>query len=122
MPACLPEQLCSSGVGSGPALELVLGRRRLREQAADGGELLGRGEVRRRGDRDLLAGQVVAGPHERQRLERLRGGAEDRRPELGIARLLDDGAVAHGDRVHDVRRLDDLAAADDDPIGSTGAP
>ena len=95
-----------------PALELVLLGRRLGEQAADGGELLGRGEVRRRGDRDLLGRQVVARPHERQRLERLRRGAEEG-DALGIARLLDHRAVAHGDRVHDVRRLDDAAAADD---------
>ena len=68
--------------------------------------------MRRRRDRDLLGRQVVTRPHERQRLERLRRGAE-KGDALGIARLLDDRAVAHGDRVHDVRRLDDAAAADD---------
>ena len=44
----------------GAALELSLVGRRLREQAAHGVELLGRGEVRGGGDRDLLRGQVVA--------------------------------------------------------------
>ena len=60
----------------GAALELVLGRGRLREQAADRGELLGRGEVRGGRDRDLLRRQVVARADERQRLERLRRRAE----------------------------------------------
>ena len=68
------------------------------------------------GDRDLLGGQVVARADERQSLERLRGGAEEGDP-LGVARLLDDGAVVDGDGVHQVRRLDDLAAPDLTVIG-----
>ena len=87
MPACLPEQLCSIRVGSEPHSSSVLGRRRLREERAHGRrELLRRREVRRRRDRDLLGREIVAGPHERERLKRLRRGAEegdeisDRRP------------------------------------------
>ena len=60
-----------------PALELVLVRRRLREQAAHGGELLGPGEVGGGRDRDLLVGEVVARPHERERLERLGRRAQE---------------------------------------------
>ena len=113
MPACLPEQLCWSGGRFGPALELVLLGRRLREQAPHGGELLGRSEVRRRGDRDLLRRQVVARADERQRLERLRRRTQER-DEVRVAGLLDDRAVAHGNRVDHVPRLDDLAAPDGD--------
>ena len=98
----------------GAALELVLGRGRLLEQAANRRELLGRGEVRGGRDRDLLRRQVVADADERQRLERFR-----RRAQVGdaavLAGLLDDRAVADGDGMDEMRRLDDAAAPDDDP-------
>ena len=60
------------------ALEVVLARVRAREQHPDGVELLGPGEVRRRGDRELPRVGVVVGARERQRLERLRRGARER--------------------------------------------
>jgi DNA-binding transcriptional ArsR family regulator len=94
------------------ALELVLRRRRLREQAPDGGQLFGGGEVRRGGDRDLLARQVVARTDERERLERLRRRTEIR-DATGVARLLDHLAVSHHDGMDDVGRLDDSAPPHD---------
>ena len=112
MPACLPEQLCSSDVGVGATLELVHSRGRLVEQAADRGELLRRGEVRGGGDRDLLVGEVVPGAHERQRLEGLGRGAEVR-DEAGVARLGQDSTVLNGDRMDVMARLLHVAAADD---------
>ena len=115
MPACLPEQLWLQRgrlASTDPHSSSSSVGRRLREQAPHGGELLGGGEVRGGGDRDLLRRQVVARAHERQRLERLRRRAEER-DEAGIARLLDHLAVAHHDRMHDVDRLDDAAPPDD---------
>ena len=96
----------------GAALELVLLGRRLGEQAADGGELVGRGEVRRRRDRDLLGRQVVTRPHERAGPETAspRSGARRRARHRPPARRR---AVADGDRMHAVRRLDDAAPAND---------
>ena len=94
------------------ALELVLLGGSLREQAAHRGELLRRGEVRRGGDRDLLRRQIVPRPHERQRLERLRGRTQER-DAVRIAGLLDDRAILDDDRVHGVRRFDDGASPND---------
>src|SRR5581483_160200 len=51
-----------------PVLELVFGRRRACEELLDGSQLVRRRAVRRAGDRDLARRQVVARPHERQRL------------------------------------------------------
>ena len=82
----------------GAALELVLARRRLREQRADGLELIGAVKVRRAGDGDLGFGEIGAQADDRQRLDRLRRAAEVRQ-ELGIADLLDDRAVRDSDGV-----------------------
>ena len=100
MPACLPEQLCSSGVGSCPHSSSSSARG-LREQTANRRELLGRGEV----DADAIAISSAVrspGPHQRERLERLRGRAQVG-DELGLPGLLDDRAVANGDRMDHVR-------------------
>ena len=115
MPACLPEQLCWSArgrVADEPALELVLGRRRLREQRAHGLERLRPGEVRRGGDREVAVVEIVARARERQRLERLRRRAHEG-DERRVAGRRHDGAVAHRDGVHAVDRLDQAAAAHD---------
>jgi hypothetical protein len=99
---------------AGAALELVLARRRLREQASDRIELSRHREVRRGRDRDLLRAQVVAGEHDRDRLERL-GRRAEKRDQCRVPRLLDDRAVADGDRVHDVHRLVHDTTTDDYP-------
>ena len=105
---------CGRILSGGSALELVLARGRFREQAADGRELLGRGKVGRGRDRDLLARQVVACANERKRLEGLRRGTQIG-DAVGVARLLDHGAVAHRDRMHEVRGLVDITPVDDYP-------
>ena len=83
VPAWLPEQLLWIS-SRRPALlraELEIGLRRLgpREQRAHRGDLLGRVVMGGAGDRELVVRQVVAGAHERQRLQRLRGGAHEAR-------------------------------------------
>ena len=60
------------------------------------------------GDREVALVEVVAGPRERQRLERLRGRAHERE-EARLPGGLDHAPVLHGDGVHAVARLDDLA-------------
>ena len=64
------------------------------------------------GDRDLLRRQVVARADERQRLERLRRGAQIG-DAGGVTGLLHDLAVAHDNRMYDVDRFHDSAAPDD---------
>ena len=96
-----------------PALELVLARRRTREQPADRRQLRLVGEVRGGGNRQVAVADVVARPRQRDRLQRLGRGAHQRH-QRGIARRGDHGAVPHGDRVHAMPCFHDLAAADGD--------
>jgi len=99
-------------------LEVVLGRVGLGEEGSRGRQLLRGGAVRRAGDRDVLVGQVVSRPDERQRLDRLAARAHEAH-EPGIARLLHDRPVPNGHRVHPVHRLDDPVPAnfDDQRLG-----
>ncbi len=71
---------------------------RLRQQAADGGELLRPGEVGCRGDRDLL---VVRSSRARTSGSAWNGFADERRigDEAGVAGLSTTAPVAHGDGV-----------------------
>ena len=96
-----------------PALELPLARGRVGEEPADGVELRRLRPVRGARDRELAQVEVVAGAHERQRLDRLRRGAQEG-DEPRVARLLDDRAVAPSDRVDSVPGLDDRAATHHD--------
>ena len=119
MPACLPEQLCFSRDGgwpSGPHSRSSSPAWARASSIRTAVELLGPGEVRRRGDRELPRVGVVVGPRERQRLERLRRRAKQR-DERRVARLDDRRAVANRDGVDEVRRLDDAAAPHDYPDG-----
>ena len=86
------------------ALEVVLARVGLREEALHRLELVRTMEMRRAGDRDL--GVVEVGPraHERKRLDRLRRAAEER-DERRVAARRDDASVGHGDSVHAVPSL-----------------
>ena len=89
---------------------------------ADDRELLGRGEVRRTDERDLLVVEVRARPHDGERLDRL-GRRAEKRDERGIAGGELDTSVPDDHRVHDVVRLDDLAAGDlDDDRLHAGEP
>ena len=89
--------------------EVGLGCVRLREQRPDDLELLGPGEMRGARDRDLAVVEIGTRADERERLDRLGGGAEeDEQPR--IAGLGNDLPVADGDGVHGVHRLDDAAA------------
>ena len=92
-----------------PALELPLARGRVGEEPPNGVELRGLRLVRGARDRELAQVEVVAGPHERQGLDRLRRGAQEG-DEPRVARLLDNLAVAPRDRVDSVPGLDDRAA------------
>ena len=92
-----------------PALELPLARGRVGEEPPDRVELGRLRPVRGAGDRELAQVEVVAGAHERQGLDRLRRGAQER-DEPRVARLLDDRAVAPRDRVDSVPGLDHRAA------------
>ncbi len=83
------------------ALEIVLGRRRPREQAGDGLELLRRGAMRRAGDRELDLRDVVPLTGKRERLDRLRGGAVEG-DEARVAGAVDDAPVLDGDGVDSV--------------------
>ena len=96
------------------ALELVLRGRRLREQRLHRLELIRPGEVGGRRDREVAVVEVLARPGDRQRLERLRRGAEVA-DESGFAGRCDDGAVPHRDRMDEVHGLDDWAAPHDYP-------
>ena len=106
----------------GPALEVVLRRGRVGEDATDDGELLGRRPMRGAQERDLLVVELGPRPDDRERLERLRRRAEQR-DELGVAGGELDPAVAHGDGVDDVPRLDDVAAhhLDEERLHGAGA-
>ncbi len=98
-----------------PALEVVLGRARLREEVSHGLELVRPMQMRRAGDCDLGVVEVGAGAHDRQRLDRLRRAAEVR-DELGVAARVENLPIGHGDRVDSMPRLDGIAAPglDDD--------
>ena len=67
--------------------------------------------MRRADERDLLVVEVGSRPRDRQRLDRLRRGAQVR-DEARVAGGELDAPVADGDRMHDVPRLDDVAARD----------
>src|SRR5262245_22431486 len=92
-----------------PAFEIVLGRRRLGEETADGCELFIVGEVGCRGDRQVAVVQVLARARDRHGLDRLRGGAHER-DEVRVARRCDELALLDGYCVHAVSGLDGLAA------------
>jgi hypothetical protein len=91
------------------ALEVVLGRRRLREERPDGCELLFVGDVRRGGDREVAVVEVLTRARERQRLDRLRGRTHER-DEVGVSRRRDDLPVAEGHGVDAVCGLDGVTA------------
>ena len=93
------------------ALEVVLRRAGLGEQAPHRLELVGPMEVRRAGDRDLGIVQIGPRANDGQRLERLRRAAEER-AELRVSAGIDDLPVGDRDGVHAVPRLDDLTAPD----------
>ena len=95
----------------GAALEVVLRRAGLGEQAAHRVELFGPMEVRGAGDRDLGIAQIRSRANEGQRLERLRRAPEER-AEPRVSAGVDDPPFGHRDRVHAMRRLDDLTAPD----------
>ena len=101
------------------ALEVVLGRVGLREEALHGLELVRTMEMRRAGDRDLGVVEVGPGAHDRERLDRL-GRAAEERDELRIAARGDEISVGHGDGVHVVPSLlvPTSKAHDGDPLHS----
>jgi hypothetical protein len=74
-------------------------------------------------DRQLVVRQVVPGAHERQRLQRLRGGAHEARQRRVAGRCY-HRARADRDRMDPVRRLDDSVAAhlDDDRLAHAREP
>ena len=100
-----------------PELEIVLGRVRVREELARRLDLLGRVVMGRARDCDLVLREVVARAHERQCLDRFRGGAHEA-DELRVAGARDDLAAAHRDSMYAVPRLDDSVPAhlDDDRL------
>jgi hypothetical protein len=93
-------------------LQLLLGGRRLREEGANGGDLIFVGEVRSGSDREVAVVQVLARPGERQCLERLRRRAEET-DQRRVACDSDDVGAVDGDGMHMVPRLDYAATADD---------
>ena len=95
-------------------------RGRVVEDPADDGELVRRGRVRGAEEDHLLVVEFGPCPHDGERLDRLRGRAQERH-EPGIARRQLDAAVAHRDRVDDVARLDDRPARDLDDDRVHGA-
>src|SRR5919109_2388157 len=105
-------------ISFGPTLELVLLRRRLREERAHGAELLRVGDVRGAGDGDLAVVDVRPRPDDRQRLNRLRRRAEVV-DEPAVAGLRDDSSVTDGHGMDDVPGFRDRPACDGyrDPIG-----
>ncbi len=105
----LPGAVVLEARGLRAALEVVLGRVGLREEALHRLELIRPMEMRGAGDRDLGVVEVGPGAHDRERLDRLRRAAE-RRDELGIAARGDDRAVGHRDGVDAMPRLDEIAA------------
>ena len=115
----LPGAVVLEAGGLRAALEVVLGRVGLREEALHGLELVRTMEMRRAGDRDLGVVEVGSRAHDRECLERLRRAAEER-DERRVAARRDDVSVGHGDGVHVVPSL--LAptskAHDSDPLHS----
>ncbi len=106
-PACLPEQLWRSREPcSAPHSRSSVASAGPLEQGPHGDELLGPRLVRGAGDRQLLGRQVVR--DERERLQRLRRGA-DESDEVRVAPGLDDRAVADDDGVRPVAGLDEIA-------------
>lgn len=104
------ERACGAAVLDA-ALELPLACRRLGQEPADRVEVLGPAAVRRRGDREVAAVEVLAGVRERQGLERLRGRAQESH-ERRIAGRRDDLAVTNGDGMDDMARFDRTASPD----------
>ena len=116
----MPEQLCSIRVRADAALEVVLVGRRRGEDPANHGELLRRRSVRGADERHLPVVEVRSGTDDGQRLERLRRRAQVcEKPR--VARRERDPAVADGDGVNDVPRLDDVSARHLDDKGLHGA-
>ena len=101
------------------ALEVVLAGVSAPEQHPHRRELRPVGSVRGRGDGELARVGVVVGLGERQRLERLGRGAEERH-EAGVSGLRDPAAVLHRDGVDEVGRLGDAVSAHDYPDGVGG--
>ena len=106
----------------GPALELVLGRGRVGEDASHDGDLLGSPEMGRAEEDDLLVVEVGPRAHHGQRLDRLRRRAQER-DEPRIAGRQLDPPVADGHRVDDVTGLDHPVASrlDDDRLHDRSA-
>ena len=104
------------------ALEVVLGRRRRRENAPDDGQLLESRAVGSAEQRDLTVVEVGPGADDGERLERLRRRAQIR-DVPGVAGRELDPAAADGDGVDHMPRLDDLAPRDldDDRLHGAGA-
>ena len=99
----------------GTALEVVLGRGRVGEDAANDSELLRGRPVRGAEERDLLVVEIGQRPDDGQRLERLRRRAEER-DELRVASSELDLPATHRDRMDEVPGLDEVATChlDDD--------
>ena len=104
-------------------LEVVLRRFRAPEERADGRDLLGRVVVGGASDRELVVWKVVARAHERERLERLRGGAHEAR-QRRVARRRHHLVAADGHRVNSVHRFDHPVPAhlDDDRLAHAREP
>jgi hypothetical protein len=108
-PGVLAGAVVSDALGTSTTLEVVLRRRRVREDPVHDRELLGRRAMGRADERQLLVVEIRSRPRDGKRLDRLRRGAEIR-DEPRIARGELDPPVANGDRVHYVSCLDDVAA------------
>ena len=121
-PACLPEQLCAIRSGPRPHSRSSSGRGRVGEDPAHDRELLRRRPMGGADERELLVVEVGSCPRDGKRLHRLRRGAQVR-DEPRVARGELDAPVADGDRVHDVARLDHVAARhlDDERLHGGGA-
>ena len=76
--------------------------------------------MRGRGDGEVGVGEVVAGAHEGQRLDRLRRAPQEA-GEARVTRGGDDLAVADGDRVHPVSGFHRPVPAHLDDDGAHGA-
>src|SRR5688572_33511285 len=92
--------------GLGSALEVVLARIGLREEALHRLELVRTMEMRRAGDRDLGVVEIRPRPYERKRLDRLRGTAKVR-DVRGIAGAGNDVPVPNCDGVDAMPGLDE---------------
>src|SRR5439155_27247449 len=92
------------------ALEVVLGGRRLRQQAPDRLELRRLGVVRGARDRDFELLEIGSRAYKRQRLDRLRSGAQEGY-EARIAGDREDRAIPKGNGVDALDGLDNPAAA-----------